>query len=82
MPELAAQDPGQLAADEANVLLPEERAAKRMKMDVSGDSGEAHVAEDAASGHGVEDPAGKADETVTVNGRDSRQSGLAPIKKE
>ncbi|XP_044719941.1 dihydrouridine synthase (Dus) domain-containing protein [Hirsutella rhossiliensis] len=81
------QGQSQLTTDESSVPPTEERAAKRLKMDVPADSEKADATVNPASGGASPAEVAKVDEKIksgaaNANGRDNRQSGLAPIKKE
>lgn len=74
------QGPSPPTADETSIPPTEERAAKRLKMDVAADSERVDSTVISASTEVAKvDEGQKSRET---KGRDNRQSGLAPIKKE
>ncbi|PHH86002.1 hypothetical protein CDD83_10882 [Cordyceps sp. RAO-2017] len=80
---------GQHATDQAGPvtsLVPEERAAKRLKVDIPADSEETGTVEKRIpTDQSLTGPAKEADEAKKpdgANGADHRRSGVAPIKKE
>lgn len=85
MAEQSRAPPPQLANEQTSIPPTEERAAKRLKMDVPAGSEKADAIVESASGDVP--PAegakmGEGNKTDGTDPRDNRQSGLAPIKKE